>query len=1022
MHTDQPINMTNDELMKQGIAFHKSAEFAKAESFYLAVLKTEPGHAMANQSMGILLVQQNRAEEGLPYFVAALNADPAQGQYWLNYIDALFQAGHIVEAQQTLSLAKEYGLQGGMVEELAVRLQDASVPQGKRARPSDQEMEELVNLFGQRKYELAANLAAKMTREFPQHEFGWKALGVTYKEMGRNEDALMPMQRASALSPRDVEVHYNLGVILQDLHRLDEAQESYQKALSIEPGYVDAHVNLGVVLQNAGRLQEALSCFDRVLKLNPDDIVACYNLGCVQKDLGRLADAAGSFRRTLQIKPDHVDAHCSLGAVLMELYQPVEAEMNFRQAIKIKPDHGEAYFGLGRALKEQERFDEAEAAYRKALRFNPDNANVHYNLGNLLKDKERMDEAEACYRQAIEYDSSIAQAHYNLGNILLDSERLEEAETYFRQALELKSDYAEALCNLGMVLHKTDRLDEAEVCYQRALRIKPDFADVFLFQGLILFKKGCHIESEAIYRQALKINPEFAEAHCNLGSVLFELRRFEDAEASLRRALQIKPDFAAAYTNLGIVFMETGRLIEAEAACQKALQIEPDYAEGSMNLGIVLMHLGRLDEAETCLRRAIEIKPDYVGAHSNLLFMLNYNQEKTPEENFREAQAYSGRIGHLVKQRYTSWSSEGQRLRIGFVSGDLKNHPVGYFIEGLLAHLDRNAFELIAYPTVPHVDASTVRIKSYFSAWKPFFGMDDEAAAALIHDDRIHILIDLAGHTRYNRLPVFARKPAPVQVSWLGYFATTGLKEMDYLIADAHTLPESIEQYFTEKIWRLPETRLCFTPPDMDVPVSTLPALRNGYVTFGCFNNLTKMNDKVVELWSRIMTSVPNSRLFLKTKQLNEAAIRQHTAERFAAHKIDASRLIMESTESREKYFAAYNRVDISLDPFPYPGGTTTVESLWMGVPVLTLNGESFLSRQGVGILMNSGLADWIANDAEEYVARAASYAQDLGQLSTLRLNLRQQVLASPIMDGKRFAEHFGNALRGMWQKWCVKR
>ena len=258
-----------------------------------------------------------------------------------------------------------------------------------------------------------------------------------------------------------------------------------------------------------------------------------------------------------------------------------------------------------------------------------------------------------------------------------------------------------------------------------------------------------------------------------------------------------------------------------------------------------------------------------------------------------------------------------------------------------------------------------------------------------------------------------------MQVSWLGYFATTGVAEIDYLIADPWTLPASEECNFTEKIWRLPETRLCFTPPDEEVSVSPLPALANGYVSFGCFNNLSKMNDAVVALWSRVLHAVPGSRLFLKARQLMEASVRQSIAERFAVHGVDAARLIFEDYTPRGNYLAAYQRIDIALDPFPYPGGTTSVEALWMGVPVLTLAGERFLSRQGVGLLMNAGLPEWIATDPDDYVARAVSHASDLERLAELRRELRQQVLASPIFDAPRFARHFEAALRGMWKAWC---
>ncbi len=398
------------------------------------------------------------------------------------------------------------------------------------------------------------------------------------------------------------------------------------------------------------------------------------------------------------------------------------------------------------------------------------------------------------------------------------------------------------------------------------------------------------------------------------------------------------------------------------------------------------------------------------------------------DQNHTILHAEARRYGELVMRLarpckvWGNMPDPARRLRVGLVSGDLRAHPVGYFLENVLAALSAHAagrLEIFAYSNHFSADAVTGRIKACCRGWHQAVGLSDEALARRIHGDGIDILFDLSGHTAHNRLPVFAWKPAPVQVAWLGYFATTGVAAMDYLIADPWTLPETEEIYFTEKIWRLPETRLCFTPPDVDVAVAPLPALTIGYITFGCFNNLTKVNDAVVALWARVLASVPNSRLFLKTKQLNEAAVRQSVAERFAAHGIGVGRIILEGSEPRAKYLAAYHRVDIALDPFPFTGGTTSAEGLWMGVPVLTLAGESFLSRQGIGLLMNAGLPEWIAADADDYVARAVSHAGDLQRLAALRNGLRQQVLASPIFDAPRFVRHFEAALRGMWAQWC---
>jgi predicted O-linked N-acetylglucosamine transferase (SPINDLY family) len=361
---------------------------------------------------------------------------------------------------------------------------------------------------------------------------------------------------------------------------------------------------------------------------------------------------------------------------------------------------------------------------------------------------------------------------------------------------------------------------------------------------------------------------------------------------------------------------------------------------------------------------------------------------------------------------------------VGLVSGDLRAHPVGYFLEGVMAALASGAagrLEFFAYPSHFCADVLTERIKACCHGWHSAVGLSDERLARRIRDDGIDILIDLAGHTAHNRLPMFAWKPAPVQVSWLGYFATTGVAAMDYLIADPWTLPEAENGNFTETVWRLPETRLCFTPPDIDIEIAPLAALGRGHITFGCFNNLTKVNQAVVALWARVVEAVPDSRLFLKASQLQEPSMRESMAERFSALGVAEERLILEGASSRAEYLAAYRHVDIALDPFPFVGGTTSAESLWMGVPVLTLAGEHLVSRQGVGLLANAGLSEWVASDPDDYVARAVAHSADLQCLASLHDDLRPRILASPVFDAPRFAGYLEAALRGMWVSWCAR-
>ncbi|MDO9237842.1 MAG: tetratricopeptide repeat protein [Aquabacterium sp.] len=594
-----------------------------------------------------------------------------------------------------------------------------------------------------------------------------------------------------------------------------------------------------------------------------------------------------------------------------------------------------------------------------------------------------------------------------------------------QKAVALSPADVESRNNLGNALRAAGRFDEAVASYRCALDIKPDDCAAHYNLGLALRDVGRLGESVASYRHALTINPGFADGHYNLGISLKELGHLEDAVTSYRRALAIKPDFVGALINLGIALKDLGRFDEAVESTRRVLAIQPDLADAHSNLGNLLKDLGQLDAAVASFNKALAIKPDYPEAHSNLLFTLNYVLDQPTDALLREARSYGEMVGKKAAP-YADWPNTPEpdrALRVGLVSGDFSQHPVGFFVEGVIAALANKASDglaIFAYSAHSQSDALTDRIKGSCQGWCAAAGVSDADLAERIRQDQIDILIDLSGHTAYNRLPMFALRPAPVQVTWLGYFATTGVAAIDYLIADPWTLPDAAQGQFTEQIWRLPETRLCFTPPDVAVQVSPLPALINQHITFGCFNNITKMNDAVVAVWARVLMAVPGSRLFLKAKQLDEGSVRQGVVARFAAKGISEDRLILEGKSDRATYLAAYNKVDIGLDPFPFTGGTTSVESLWMGVPVVTLAGARLVSRQGVGLMMNAGLPDWVASDTDDYVARAASHAQDVAGLAALRGRLRQQVLASPVFDAPRFAQFFEQALRGMWTRWCA--
>ena len=869
----------------------------------------------------------------------------------------------------------------------------------------------------------------------------WLEKGVQHEQQGQVDQALRCYESAIRLMPELARAHFNRGNILLDRGDAQNALHAYLEALRYKPDSASAYFNMGSAQLELGDLEAAVTAYREAVTLKPDFADAhaaletalqmasdqaetCFRQGLAQQDLQQLDSATALYRQAIKIKPDHVEACNNLGGILVVDGQLDEAVAYFRRAVAADPANAAAQMNLGNALKTLGQLSDAAASFRRAVEIVPDYTAALLKLGDVLGDLGESAGAVVSYRHALEIEPDNAEANLNQGVALLELKQLEPAEMCFRRVLEIEPTSAEAHSNLGVIQKKRRQLDAAAACFQQALAIRPDFADAHLNLGSTQQALGQIDAAIASYRRALEIRPDFAQAYSNYGTVFQTLDQLDLAEEQYRRALEFKPDLADAHNNLGIVLALVRRLDDSIASYQRAIAVKPDYAEAYANLGGVLKDVGRLDEAVAAIRQALELDADCVLAHNNLLFIHNYVADESAALLLADARRFGETAARLARP-HTDWPNSPdpeRRLRVGFVSGDLCNHPVGYFLVGVLAELSSQAsdrLELFAYPNRAYDDATSKRIQMSCEGWHPAVWLSDEALARRIRDDGIDILIDLSGHTAHNRLPVFAWKPAPVQVSWLGYFATTGVAAMDYFIADAWTLPPDQEAYFTEQIWRLPETRLCFTPPDGEVAVGPLPALANGYITFGCFNNLSKMNDAVVELWAQVLHAVPRSRLFLKYQQLGEASVRQSTCERFAVHGIGAGRLIFEDYVPRANYLAAYQRVDIALDPFPFPGGTTTVEALWMGVPVLTLTGERFLSRQGVGLMMNAGLPDWIAKDADDYVGRAVAHASDLPRLATLRAGLREKVLASPIFDAPRFAKNFEAAMRGMWRKWC---
>ena len=607
------------------------------------------------------------------------------------------------------------------------------------------------------------------------------------------------------------------------------------------------------------------------------------------------------------------------------------------------------------------------------------------------------------------------------GNEFLSKGKLDEAADCYRQAISLNPRHAEAHLNLGFVMREQGLHDDAARSLRQAIQINPELEDAFYILGTIAEEHGDFKAAIEYLSKAIELNPTFEVARRDLCRALYRGGQYESAEKTIEKGMSLNPDNADFHYYLGNLRMHEKQFERAIACYEKALALRPDYAEVHSNIGKALMELGRYEQSISWYRKALALDPDAVGVEAVdcLMFARSYQNDFTPDLYLAEARRYGEMV--MAKARpYQDWTADPapQALRVGMVSADFLSHPVGYFLESVLAHLKSPRLELVAYPTVAEVDDLTARIKPCFSAWHPIDNLGDEAAARKIHDDGLHILIDLSGHTSHNRLPVFAWRPAPLQVTWLGYFASTGVPGMDYLLADRTSVPESQQAHFTEKIWYLPDTRLCFTPPTAvgKLKPGMLPARRNGYLTFGCFQNLSKLNDGVLAVWGRIFKALPQARLRLQCKQMDDPAAREALLQRFSRAGIASERVKISGPVFREAYLAAHAEIDAILDTFPYPGGTTTCEALWMGVPTLTLAGNTLLSRQGASLLACAGLEDWVAHDEAEYIAKAVALAGDIDRLAQLRAGLREKVLTSPLFDAPRFAANLENALLEMWR------
>jgi predicted O-linked N-acetylglucosamine transferase (SPINDLY family) len=635
----------------------------------------------------------------------------------------------------------------------------------------------------------------------------------------------------------------------------------------------------------------------------------------------------------------------------------------------------------------------------------------------------RFQQAEALYRQLLERNPNQPDALHFLGVIAYQSGRCEAAIDLIRKAVALRPNYADAYSNLGNALKDSGQLEEAMAAFRRAVMLEPNTPEAHNNLGIALRDRGQPDEAIASFEQAIRLKPNYAKAIGNVGVALQDKGQIDGAIAAYQKAIACKPDYVEAIANLGNALKMKGDYDSAIAACQHATATKADYPEAWNYLGIALSETGNLDEAINAFRKAIFHRPKFVQAHSNLLFALNYHPDLGPGDVLAETRKWASQHAEPMRKHIRPHPNDRdpkRRLRVGYVSTDFNAHPVGKFLLPLFVGHDKQGFEIFAYAQVRMEDEVTQQLRSHADVWRNIIGLSDLQVAERIRRDKIDILVDLAGHTAGHRLLVFACKPAPVQASYLGYPATTGLETMDYRLTDSLADPPgTTESYFTEQLVRFPHTAWCYQAPPASPAASTLPAMHNDYITFGSFNNFTKVNGPLARSWARILREVPNSQLLLKAVALNSETARKHVWQIMEASGISPDRISLHGSVPIREHLAFYNRIDIGLDTYPYHGTTTTCEALWMGVPVVTLAGQSHVSRVGVSLLTNVGLADLIGKDTDQYIQIAIDLAVNRNRLLQIRQGLRDRMLKSPLMDGAGFVRQIETAYREMWQRWC---
>ena len=738
-------------------------------------------------------------------------------------------------------------------------------------------------------------------------------------------------------------------------------------------------------------------------------------------DKGDLSEAGRCYQNAIDLSPDNVGALVNLGFVKSELKLHKEASLPLERAVSLDPNNSDAWYVLGGIREQDKDLSSAALAFRKVIKLRPDFELAYRDLCRVVLQNGELESAKSTILKGLELNPACADFHFYLGNVHFIEADYDAATACFGKTLSIQPDYAQAYLNQGKIFEKQEQLDAALIQYQKALALQEDNAEIHSSLGNLYLLRGQVPDAMTSYRRAVSLEPQQSEVQLNMGSALIAGGSFGAAVEHCKKAIELKPDDAMAHNIMGIALYELGQTQQALAAFSQALTFNPCLMSALCNMGSSRLSEARLDDAIDYYRQALSVEPDNKAANSNLLFALNYHSELPATEIYAAYQHFDEAVGLPLQTFWTPFAnvrSTDRRLRIGYVSPDFRQHSVMRFLEPVLARHDAKSFEVYAYAEVTREDAATKRAKSMVACWRSTVGLSDEAVARMIRDDQIDVLIDVAGHTDGNRLRVFARKPAPVSVSWMGYGYTTGLSAIDYYLTDGVTAPPGSENLFAEDPWRMQRPPYVYRPdPSMGVEGS-LPASTAGYITFGTLSRPVRINHRVVRVWAEILNRVHKSRLIVDSKSYADAPTRDALIMQFEALGVERQRL---QIGHHSPPWDLLRTIDISLDCFPHNSGTTLFESLYMGVPYVTLAGRPSVGRLGASILHGLGHPEWIAYSEGDYVEVAVKLAQNRDNLARLRASLRREMQESCLMDEAGFARDIENAYRDMFKAWLQR-